>query len=77
MAKSYETLVFAHVFDAAVREHYHPVQAGKNTAVLLKQFDGRRADFEGSSFEEAVLKNFINANKLPLVSEFSQVTIFI
>jgi protein disulfide-isomerase A1 len=43
----------------------------KDAVVLFKKFDEGRADFTGE-FTAAALKDFIQGNRLPLVTEFTQ-----
>jgi protein disulfide-isomerase A1 len=43
----------------------------KDGVVLFKKFDEGRADYEGE-MKEADIRAFVNANKLPLVIEFTQ-----
>lgn len=52
---------------------YKKYDMSKDGIVLLKKFDEKRNDFDGEIKAEEITK-FINANSLPLVSEFTQET---
>jgi protein disulfide-isomerase A1 len=70
VAGSMDDTQFAVVTDEAVRAD---VGIDGNGVVLFKKFDEGRANYAGA-IEEAELKAWIQANALPLVSEFTQET---
>lgn len=53
---------------------FDELKAKPDTVILLKKFDEGRNDIESGKLTEAGIKEFIQANQLPLVSEFNQET---
>lgn len=71
VAGAIDDLPFALVYDAAVAKEVELKK--ENTVTVFKKFDDGRADYE-EKYEVEPLKKWIQANRLPLVSEFSQET---
>lgn len=70
-ASALDDITFALVHDSSVAKE--SLELKKEGVVLFKKFDDPRTEFEGK-VEVAALKTWIQANRLPLVSEFSQET---
>jgi len=70
VAKTTDGIPFAITSDKDVLKE---LNVDKDTVVLLKQFDEGRNDLT-SSLTEASIREFIQANQLPLVVEFNQQT---
>lgn len=70
IAGSIDDIPFAVIYDAAAAKEAKLKEGG---IALFKKFDEGRADYEGKQ-EAEELKKWIQANRLPLVSEFSQET---
>lgn len=66
IAGSIDDIPFAVIYDAAAAKEAKLKEGG---IALFKKFDEGRADYEGKQ-EAEELKKWIQANRLPLVSEF-------
>lgn len=70
MAASIDDVPFAIVHEAEAAKDAELKEGG---IALFKKFDDGRSDFDGKAKVEEI-KKFVQANRLPLVSEFSQET---
>lgn len=68
VADGIDDIPFGQISDAEVAKG---LELADNSIVLFKQFDEERMAFEGKIDKEEIT-NFIKANQLPLVSEFTQ-----
>ncbi|BFZ17339.1 hypothetical protein BsWGS_20378 [Bradybaena similaris] len=68
VASALDDVLFAITSDSDV---FADNKVENNGVVIFKQFDEGRSDFKGE-FTEQDIKSFINANRLPLVIEFTQ-----
>lgn len=66
-----DDLPFAIIYDKDVAKSAELKE--ENTIAMYKKFDDGRADYDGK-MEVDEMKKWIQANRLPLVSEFSQET---
>nr|QQK54371.1 protein disulfide isomerase 2 [Meloidogyne graminicola] len=71
LASSFDDVPFAIIYDSAVAKDAGIKDKG---IVLFKKFDEGRADFDGEKIELDSLKKWVQSNRIPLVSEFSQET---
>lgn len=66
LAGSIDDIPFAVVYDAAIAKE---AKIKEDAVVMFKKFDEGRADYDGKA-EIDEMKKWIQANRLPLVSEF-------
>lgn len=71
VAKVIDSVAFGISTEQAV---FDELKAKPDSVILLKKFDEGRNDFTDGKIAEAELRTFIQANQLPLVSEFNQET---
>nr|QOJ52473.1 protein disulfide isomerase [Meloidogyne incognita] len=71
LASSFDDVPFAIIYDSAVAKDANIKDKG---IVLYKKFDEGKTDFDGEKIELDILKKWVQSNRIPLVSEFSQET---
>uniref|UniRef100_A0A915NX34 Thioredoxin domain-containing protein n=1 Tax=Meloidogyne floridensis TaxID=298350 RepID=A0A915NX34_9BILA len=71
LASSFDDVPFAIIYDSAVAKDANIKDKG---IVLFKKFDEGKTDFDGEKIELDILKKWVQSNRIPLVSEFSQET---